>query len=77
MQELTTLLVIFVMPLYAKIIHYMQIMMDLYHDEVEVTNPLGSFKGRHKLGKWHRNDISVPSVYVIFITYGLYLCQKH
>ena len=29
MQELTTLLVIFVMPLYTKIIHYMQIMMDL------------------------------------------------
>ena len=38
-------------PLYTDPDRSLKLQFIIYYDEVEVTNPLGSHKGKHKLGK--------------------------
>ena len=43
-------------PLFGKLRNALQII--LYYDEVELCNPLGAFRKKHKLGKFHDNIIN-------------------
>ena len=46
-------------PLYANGDGSLKLQFIIYHDEVEVTNPLGSHRGKHKLGIWYRSIIAI------------------
>ena len=48
--------------LFGKIKHTLQII--LYFDEVELCNPLGAFRKKHKLGKLHNDIILMISISV-------------
>ena len=58
-------------PLFSVDDHALQLI--IYTDEVETANPLGSYRGQHKLSKIHLDSLSRLTYFMLLSLYSCLL----